>query len=105
MFKKDKIDALFKHHYIRGNLLQVWNKYSKYLTEKKPLWIILEVIHFVAGGKRKEPLSYKELIRFEGGQALLKSEIKIEHKYDWWSCQNNAILGTTYKLRNCFTRR
>lgn len=88
MYKKDKVSALVKYHYIRGNLLQIWNKYKKYLTDRKPLWIIPEeVVHFIAGGKRKKPLSYRDLIKFEGRQATLKSEVEMEFKYDWWSYQ------------------
>lgn len=98
MYKKDNADTLFKHHFIRGNLLQIWTKYKKCLTEKKPLWIIPEeVIHFIAGGKRKEPLPYKDLLRFEGRQAILKSEAEIDYKYDWWPYQQ--IRDLFYKDR------
>lgn len=39
----------------------------------------------MAGGKRREPLSYKDLVKIEGGTVPFKTEEELEHKYDWWS--------------------
>lgn len=53
MYGKEKVDAMFKHHYIRGSLLNTWLKYRKHLTDKRPMWIIPEeAIYSVV--KRKE---------------------------------------------------
>lgn len=44
MYGKEKSDTIFKHYYIRESLLYTWSKYSKYLPEKKTLWIIPEEV-------------------------------------------------------------
>lgn len=43
------------------------------------------MIHFIAGGEIKEPLSYKDLIKTEEGITILKPQEELKYKYDWWS--------------------
>lgn len=74
LYDKEKIDAIFKHYYIRGSLFQTWNKYRNYLPAERPTWIMPEeVIHFVAGERRKNPMRYKDLFKKEQGKVILKS--------------------------------
>lgn len=86
MYNKSKTDSLFKHHFIRNSLLNVWLKYKRYLPEQRPLWIIPEeVIHSIVGNKGGNLLSYQNLLTFEGNPVWLKSEAELDQKYDWWS--------------------
>lgn len=39
MYDKLKVDSMFAHHYVRGNLIKVWQKYSNRLDKRRPLWI------------------------------------------------------------------
>lgn len=68
------------------SLLQVWRKYRIYLPDERPPWIVPEdVIHFIAGGRWKNPKKYEDLIKKEGGKIELKSEVELNSEYDWWS--------------------
>lgn len=81
LYDKEKSDTMFKHHFIRGSLLQAWNKYRINLPDERPLWIILEeVISFIAGGKRNNPLKYKDLTKREGETIELKTDEELNHK-------------------------
>lgn len=85
LYGKDKIDRMFKHHIIRGNIIQIWKKYHKLIPQQKPLWVIpLEVIQFVAGTKEKEPHTYEELIKFVNNEPVLRAEGELDRKLNWW---------------------
>lgn len=82
-YEKSKIDKVFKHHYIRDSLIRVWIKY-RYLLKGRPLWIRLEeVIQFISKNKPHKQLTYQDLIKFENGEAIIKTEEKLDHKYRW----------------------
>lgn len=58
MVWKDKIDSLFRHHYIRKNIFEFWGKYKKYFLDGRPLWICpAEVIKTDIRYKRAEWLA------------------------------------------------
>lgn len=77
---------MFKHHYIRSNLIQTWLKYSKYLPKERPLWIVSEEVkQFVSGSKTTDLCTYQDLRRFEKKEVAMKTEMELKIKYGWWS--------------------
>lgn len=81
MYGKEKSDTIFKHHYIRENMLSTWLNYSKHLPEKKN-FMDYSRRSDLAGGKRKEPLPYKELMIIKDGQTTIKTGKELNYKYD-----------------------
>lgn len=62
LYGKEKVDPTFKHHYIRGALLQVWLKHKKYLPLERPPWIISEeVIHSITRRYKDNPMTSEDL--------------------------------------------
>lgn len=96
MYEKSRNDEMFKHHFIRNSLMQVWLKYKKKLLNKRPLWIVPEeVIHFIVKTKDEDRVTYQDLIQFENDEAILKSEVETKYNFNCW----------TYLLRkNLFNR-
>lgn len=85
MYDKVRMDMMFKHHYVRNSLLQVWLKYNKYLPKERPLRIVPEeVIYSLAGRKDKEQYRSKDIVNFEKDEAVIKSQEELRHKYNWW---------------------
>lgn len=59
-------------------------KYKKYITEKRPLWIVpVEVIKPHSDCQGEEWLTYKDVLLIEGQKTTLKSEDDLPFRYGW----------------------
>lgn len=69
MYDKLKVDSMFAHHYIRGSLIKVWQKYSNKLDKKRPLWISpLQVIEIRMKYAEDKIITYQDFIEIENEQ-------------------------------------
>lgn len=85
MYDKTKVDTMFNHHFIRKILLQEWLKHGKHRSEERPMWIAPEEVIQSKSRNKEEMIDiYKDLIKFESNQIILKTKEELEHKCNWW---------------------
>lgn len=85
MYGKAKIDNIFNHHFVRGNLLQIWLNQGKQQRETIPLWIgPEEVIQEKPRNKEDNIETYQDLLKIEANHIPLKTEEELNYKYNWW---------------------
>lgn len=83
IYDKLKVNSMFTHHYIRGSLIKVWQKYSIRLDQKRPLWISPpQVIELRMKYNEDRIITYHDFIEKENNNYRLKNELNLPLKLD-----------------------
>lgn len=104
--RKLRVMQMFKHHFVRNSLLQVWLKYVRYLPDEKLLWTSPEeIIQFMFKRREDESMTYQDLIRFEGDEATLRTEQELGNTFNWWAYLQIRDLFNSDKINVGFRKQ
>lgn len=80
-YQKYKNDKFFSQHIIRNSLHKTWQKYFKYIGDKRPQWLVpIEIIKLHLDYKIENGLTNKDLIDWRDKEPKLKDEQELSIK-------------------------